>query len=107
MWYIYPVKDYSRGMQISEFKGSLVYRVISRTARAIQGDPLPIKQNKTKQNKTKQNKTKQKQKQKQKTKTKNKKDHSAIQNEDIGFVFVFLFVFFFFRKMHGTRKYPE
>jgi hypothetical protein len=64
MWYIYPVKDYSRGMQISEFKGSLVYRVISRTARAIQGDPVPKKQNKSKQNKTKT---------KTKTKTKNKK----------------------------------
>jgi hypothetical protein len=35
MWYIYPVKDYSRGRQISEFKGSLVNRVISTTARAI------------------------------------------------------------------------
>ena len=64
MWYIYPVKDYSRGMQISEFKGSLVYRVISRTARAIQGDPVPKKQNKSKQNKTKT---------KTKSKTKNKK----------------------------------
>ena len=64
MWYIYPVKDYSRGRQISEFKGSLVYRVISRTARAIQGDPVPKKQNKSKQNKTKT---------KTKTKTKNKK----------------------------------
>ena len=65
MWYIYQVKDYSRGRQISKFKGSLVYRVISTTARAIQGDPVPKKQNKTKQ--------KQKQKQKQKTKTKQNK----------------------------------
>ena len=89
-----PSERLLKSRQISKFKGSLVYRVISRTARAIQGDPLPIKQNKTKQNKTKQNKTKQKQKQKQKTKTKNKKDHSAIQNEDIGFVFFCLFVFF-------------
>jgi hypothetical protein len=47
-----------RGRQISEFKDSLVYRVSSRTARAMQRNPVS-KQNKTKQNKTKQNKTKQ------------------------------------------------
>lgn len=46
MWYIYPVKDYSRGRQISEFKGSLLYRVISRSDRAIQGDPIPKKKKK-------------------------------------------------------------
>ena len=79
MWYIYPVKDYSRGRQISEFKGSLVYRVISRTARAIQGDPIPKKQ----KQKTK----------KQKNKTKQKKDHSAIQNKDISFLFCFCYSF--------------
>jgi tartrate dehydratase alpha subunit/fumarate hydratase class I-like protein len=43
-----------RGRQISEFKASLVYKVSSRTARAIQRNPV----SKTKQ--TKQNKTKQK-----------------------------------------------
>jgi flagellar basal body P-ring protein FlgI len=42
-----------RGRQISEFKASLVYRVSSRTARAIQRNHV----SKTKQNKTKQNKT--------------------------------------------------
>jgi hypothetical protein len=47
-----------RGRQISDFEASLVYRVSSRTARAIQRNPVS-KQNKTKQNKTKQNKTKQ------------------------------------------------
>ena len=78
MWYIYPVKDYSRGRQISEFKGSLVYRVISRTARAIQGDTFP--------------KNKQTNKQKQKTKTKQQQQNdSAIQNEDISFFFLFFF----------------
>jgi hypothetical protein len=41
-----------RGRQISEFEASLVYRVSSRTARAIQRDPVSKKQ-KTKQNKTK------------------------------------------------------
>jgi hypothetical protein len=43
-----------RGRRISEFKASLVYRVSSRTARAIQRNP--VLKNKTKQNKTKQNK---------------------------------------------------
>jgi hypothetical protein len=47
-----------RGRWISEFETSLVYKVSSRTARAIQRNPV-LKQNKTKQNKTKQNKTKQ------------------------------------------------
>jgi hypothetical protein len=47
-------------MQISEFSGSLVYRVSSRTARAIQRNPVSKKQNKTKQNKTKQNKKRKK-----------------------------------------------
>jgi hypothetical protein len=42
-----------RGRQISEFEASLVYRVSSRTARAIQRNP--VKQ-KTKTNKQKKNK---------------------------------------------------
>jgi hypothetical protein len=46
-----------RGRQISDLEASLVYRVSSRTARAIQRNP--VSKNKTKQNKTKQNKTKQ------------------------------------------------
>jgi hypothetical protein len=37
-----------RGRWISEFEGSLVYKVSSRTARAIQRNPVS-KQNKTKQ----------------------------------------------------------
>jgi hypothetical protein len=45
-----------RGRQISEFEASLVYRVSSRTARAIQRNPVSKKQNKTKNKK--QNKTK-------------------------------------------------
>jgi hypothetical protein len=44
-----------RGRRISEFEASLVYRVSSRTARAIQRNPVSnAKQNKIKQNKTKQ-----------------------------------------------------
>jgi hypothetical protein len=49
-----------RGRQISEFKASLVYKVSSRTARAIQRSPvLKNKQTKTKtKQKPKQQKTK-------------------------------------------------
>ena len=43
-----------RGRQISEFEASLVYRVSSRTARAIQRNPVSKKT--TKQNKNKNNK---------------------------------------------------
>jgi ribosomal protein L13E len=41
-----------RGRWISEFEASLVYRVSSRTARAIQTNSV-LKNQKTKQNKTK------------------------------------------------------
>jgi hypothetical protein len=34
-----------RGRQISEFEASLVYKVSSRTARAIQRNPVSKKQN--------------------------------------------------------------
>jgi hypothetical protein len=37
-----------RGRRISEFEASLVYKVSSRTARAIQRNPVSKKQNKTK-----------------------------------------------------------
>jgi hypothetical protein len=49
-----------RGRQISEFEVSLVYKVSSRKARAIQTNPVlkNKNKNKTKQNKRKQNKTK-------------------------------------------------
>jgi hypothetical protein len=44
-----------RGRWISEFQASLVYKVSSRTARAIQRNPVSKKtKTKTKQNKTKQ-----------------------------------------------------
>jgi hypothetical protein len=53
-----------RARQISEFKASLVYRVSSRTARAIQRNPVSKKTKNQKTNKQKppkrqQNKTKQ------------------------------------------------
>jgi hypothetical protein len=40
-----------RGRRISEFEASLVYKVSSRTARAIQRNP--VSENKTKQQQTK------------------------------------------------------
>jgi hypothetical protein len=44
-----------RGRQISEFRASLVYKVSSRTARAIQRNP--VSKNQKPKTKTKQNKT--------------------------------------------------
>jgi hypothetical protein len=52
-----------RGRWISEFEASLVFKVSSRTARAIQRNPISKKQKEkqkqNKQSKAKQNKTKQ------------------------------------------------
>jgi hypothetical protein len=45
-----------RGRQISEFEASLVYKVNSRTARAIQRNPVSKKTKKTKNKKQKTNK---------------------------------------------------
>jgi hypothetical protein len=42
-----------RGRWTSEFQASLVYKVISRTARAIQRNPVSKKTKTNKQNKTK------------------------------------------------------
>ena len=44
-----------RGRWISEFKASLVYKVSSRTARAIQRNPVSKNQNKQKNKKQKSN----------------------------------------------------
>jgi hypothetical protein len=53
-----------RGRRISEFEASLVYRVNSRTARAIQKNPISKKKKKKREKrKKKKRKTKQKQKQ--------------------------------------------
>jgi hypothetical protein len=43
-----PALGRQRQAGVSEFKTSLVYRVSSRTARAIQRNPVSKKQNKTK-----------------------------------------------------------
>jgi hypothetical protein len=53
-----------RGRRISEFEASLVYRVSSRTARAIQRNPVSEKKTKNKRKKEKRNKQTNKQKQK-------------------------------------------
>jgi hypothetical protein len=55
-----------RGRQISEFEDSLVYRVSSRTARAIQRNPVSEKKQKQKQKNKKQKQKKNKQTNKQK-----------------------------------------
>jgi hypothetical protein len=47
-----------RGRQISEFEASLVYRVSSRTAMAIQRNPVSKNQNKQTSKTTQHNKTK-------------------------------------------------
>jgi hypothetical protein len=52
-----------RGRRISEFEASLVYKVSSRTARAIQRNPVSKKQQQQQKNKNKTQKNK-------KTKTK-------------------------------------
>jgi hypothetical protein len=46
-----------RGRQISEFKDSLVYRVSSRTARAIQRNPVSNNNNNNKKQQQEKNKT--------------------------------------------------
>jgi hypothetical protein len=46
-----------RDRRSSEFEASLVYKVSSRTARAIQRNPVLKKQTNKQTNKTKQNKT--------------------------------------------------
>jgi hypothetical protein len=46
-----------RGRQISEFEASLVYKVSSRTARAIQRNPVSKKKKKRKKEKEKKKKT--------------------------------------------------
>jgi hypothetical protein len=47
-----------RGRRISEFKASLVYKVSSRTDRAIQRNPVSKNKNKNKQQKKKSQKAK-------------------------------------------------
>jgi hypothetical protein len=62
-----------RGRQISEFEASLVYRVNSRTARAIQRNPVSKNKKQNKQTKKTNQPNKQTKTQKTKNKTKQKK----------------------------------
>jgi hypothetical protein len=55
-----------RGRRISEFKASLIYKVSSSTARAIQRNP--VSKNKTKQKERKKERKKEKEKRKRKRK---------------------------------------
>jgi hypothetical protein len=64
-----------RGRRFSEFEASLVYKVSSSTARAIQRNPV------SKNPKTKQNKTKQKTKKQKTKKQKNKETHHHHQQQ--------------------------
>jgi hypothetical protein len=61
-----PSTREGRGRQISEFEASLVYKVSSREARAIQRNPVSKKKQKNK---------------KQKTKTKNKQTNKRISGQ--------------------------
>ena len=54
----------SRGRQISEFEARMVYKVRSRTARAIQRNPVSKKNKKTKPKKKQNQKNKKKKKKK-------------------------------------------
>jgi hypothetical protein len=72
-----------RGRRISEFEASLVYKVSSRTARAIQRNSVSKKQNKTKQ-KTQTNKQKTKQKNKPKKKKKKKRKEKGVEELLLG-----------------------
>ena len=60
-----------RGRWISEFEATLIYRVSSRTARAIQRNPVSKKKRKEKKRKEKKRKEK---KRKEKKRTKKRKD---------------------------------
>jgi hypothetical protein len=62
-----------RGRGISEFEASLVYKVSSRTARAIQRNPVLKKQ----KNKNKKKKTKNKKKKKKKKKKVHRRAHAV------------------------------
>jgi hypothetical protein len=68
-----------RGRQISEFKASLVYRVSSRTARAIQRNPVSEKKKKMQQTKMKQNKNR---KGKERKKRKLSASHSSQSRQE-------------------------
>jgi hypothetical protein len=68
-----------RGRWISEFKASLVYKVNSRTARAIQKNP--VSKNQTKPNQTKPNQTKPNQTKPSQNKTKQNKKPKKKKNK--------------------------
>jgi hypothetical protein len=74
-----------RGRQISEFEASLVYRVSSRTARAIQRNPVstPPPQGKERKGKERKGKERKEKKRKEK-KRKEKKEKPVCRWHDMG-----------------------
>ena len=68
-----------RGRQISEFKTSLVYRVISRTARAIQRNPVSEKKEKKRKEKKRKEKKRKEKKRKEKKRQTNKKTKTGTE----------------------------
>jgi hypothetical protein len=72
-----------RGRQISEFKASLVYRVSSRTARAIQRNPVSKKQKHKNKNKTN--------KQTKKTKQSSRPYYQTVVKQEKKKRFIFIF----------------
>jgi hypothetical protein len=69
-----------RGRWISEFEASLVYKVSSRTARAIQRNPVSKNQKQKQKNKNKKTKTKPNQNQTKPNQTKKKQQQQQQNN---------------------------
>jgi hypothetical protein len=70
-----------RGRRISEFEASLIYRVSSRIARAIQRNPASKKQKKRKTNKQKERKGKERKERKGKEGGRNKEVRNLKANK--------------------------
>jgi hypothetical protein len=66
-----------RGRRISEFDTGLVYKVSSRTARAIQRNPVSKKEKKRKEKKRKEKERKGKERKEKKRKEKKRKENRA------------------------------
>jgi hypothetical protein len=67
-----------RGRRISEFEASLVYKVSSRTARAIQRNPVSTKQQQQQQQKKKKEKVKEKEKERRKKEKRKYGEHGGV-----------------------------
>jgi hypothetical protein len=72
-----------RGRQISEFEASLVYKVSSRTARAIQRNPVWKKNKNKKTEKRKEKKRKEKKRKEKKRKEKKRKEKKRKEKNQV------------------------